>query len=1169
LNYAKAMRSAFEMSKTKDFALKGKEYRQWNKRYGKTVDTFLKQADKAFKATQQPKPVGLLPSVPTEAARPALKPVIEPQKAITKAKPTPVPPKAVSAVEKGKQPWEMTREEYRKGKYREFAEENKGLTIQEQGTSFAKEALRKNRGAMPKMEDSTPYERFGINTILVGKGHKQYRHNLEALKHKKTVKQALSQNKPIPLEVLEEYKGESWADEAIADKMTGIKRANPVLFRTAQRSKSVDEFINKMSKGEPETVSTEVLTNFYNKVKALAKLKPAEAEKEIKNEIKPEETITEPAPSAKVEQRQAEEPTAEVPSPSGGFVGGRPATAKVSAIVKEDLSTGSENADAFLRRTKGFTNSGQPGLLIRVAKNIGRVFKEFHYLPDLPKQKEYADVREAFRHTEEIKRLAYNTAVEKMRWALKPIEGVKWETRAKMKALEMKIIADDLAEDAGKNVDLPSDLTKTDVKTMKKRADKLYNKYPSVKEAYDRLRKITREIGDLLVSERMLDANKAKEFYFPHKVIKYLRENDSFFGIPSKKPADYKKGYLKKRKGGYDYSTDIMERLVEHWAQVRRDIDYSRFLAKTLKQEQANYFKKEHPDWEEFTTTEDGKRIRNLVPEGYKEVTVLPGRFYYATHGVTEDMAKAIIAQNLDSIEDMLEEDAAKQVRKVLAVGRKKSFIVREPIARQIHNMPTMPISTAPAYLAVKGFNTFVKGQILFNPLYALPFHLTNFTGDAHKNLVALPSSLGSKYLANYWKQVIAAHEGEKSERFEMAQKYGVIGSGWIGTDLPELKAIMPEIERAEVSGAAKVATNKMKRLWNLVKKVGSGREDWLRYALFDRLLDLQAEGKDIIKYAIKDSKTLSGITDKNILAAKVARDIAGDYAAIGKTGKMLSDLAIPFYRWMHLNLPWWPRMVKEYVNKGQYGQLIYALLAASAPYVLSVIWNYLSEERGKYERSLPYWKRWNFHINSLRGKKMYYIPLPLDDVLDFTGVPEHILDFQRYQRGMITGSELTKRIAWNLAYEPGMSVVNSIGGAAGVVRDTIGVTTYPDIKPWIEKRWSRKGLNIAGDIFGAPAQLGKAIRREGIELDESGRVILGPKTKDLLNRSWMGIRPYSVDIEKTKELKAKSTYKRTSRKQGQEKGKAHKGKKRLVDSLDIQLEGEKEKPDTNKIWIP
>ena len=55
------------------------------------------------------------------------------------------------------------------------------------------------------------------------------------------------------------------------------------------------------------------------------------------------------------------------------------------------------------------------------------------------------------------------------------------------------------------------------------------------------------------------------------------------------------------------------------------------------------------------------------------------------------------------------------------------------------------------------------------------------------------------------------------------------------------------------------------------------------------------------------------------------------------------------------------------------------------------------------------------------------------------------------------------------------------------------------------------------------------------------------------------------MDIERTKEIKRKSVYKRTTKTKDKKtgkrvvrrKGKAHKGKERRVDSLNIQLEGQ------------
>ncbi len=58
------------------------------------------------------------------------------------------------------------------------------------------------------------------------------------------------------------------------EELAGIRKTNPELTRQAIKAKSVEEFIDKMSKGKPETVSTEVLTDFYNRIKSLEQITP-------------------------------------------------------------------------------------------------------------------------------------------------------------------------------------------------------------------------------------------------------------------------------------------------------------------------------------------------------------------------------------------------------------------------------------------------------------------------------------------------------------------------------------------------------------------------------------------------------------------------------------------------------------------------------------------------------------------------------------------------------------------------------------------------------------------------------------------------------------------------------------------------------------------------------
>jgi len=860
------------------------------------------------------------------------------------------------------------------------------------------------------------------------------------------------------------------------------------------------------------------------------------------------------------------DPTLDVPSPSGGFVGlGRPpATAQISAIAQETIDTGNEQAESFMKRTRGFRrpNAAVSGPFWRGLQWVRQFVREFHYLPELPKTEAYAEIREAFRYTQEIKKNALRWTMERIQAATAPLAGIKAEVNKRREALYLKVIADDLMEDLDKGVALPRDMDEAAVRAMKDEADRLFNKYPSVRQAYEQIRATCQELTDRMVAKGWMEAEKAREFYYPHKVIKYLRQNDGFFGV-GQKPAIPRKGYLKHRKGGADYSTDVLDRLAEHWAQVRRDLDMTDFLETTLFKEYEK-FREDNPEWKPG----DG------VPAGYREVEVLPGRFYYQAFGVTQEMAKALTQGNLQMIETALEKAGKKlspAVRNVLAVGKKRSYIVREAVAKQLESMPTMPVSTNAAYLAIKSLNAAVKKQVLFNPLYAVPFHVTNYIGDAHRVATGAPGALNPKYIVEFIQESNKARRGESvSDRFDTARRYGVIGSGFFVGDITGSEAAIPIIAKMDISPASAVFIQQLKTVWSAMEKLGAGREDVLRYATYAYLLDQAQAGTNIMRFAVKDAAVARGLQDVQQKAANIARNLCGDYSAIGNSGRLLADTVAPFYRWMHLNLPWWPRMIAEYARRGEAGRLMAAVMAASAPYIIAQIWNNMDPDRRKYERQLPPWRRWNFHLVKPGGGTAY-VNLGTDDLANFLGVPESALDFQRYSRGMITMPELVGRIMLNLGEGAGSTAINAVGGVAGVARDLAGLQTYPSVKQYLDPSWRRRGLKALSTATGAYGQTATAISDlvvdkgklaempEGEERQKLQKQIDrdAEKLRMLMYRGIFGIRGYDVDVDRTLDQFQETFYKRTAVVQGQLKfeGETKKGQERRSQELQIQLE--------------
>ncbi len=1092
----------------------------------------------------------------------------EPSKAQT---PPSVPPadevKPAAPAAPAKEPWEMTKEEY------DTVVSNKANIgyddlVDPEHIEPPHEVDRPE--ALSKIEKRMSKEGWVGRPILVVDGVQ----GLSAVTGSHRIQAARNLGIKIPIIKLDAEKLNIWIDKdpdnyhrlfdeyglpyASADRITeslreiGDTRAFKV-FSGEIRANTYHESIVRKALSEGKPVPPEVLAEYPE----LKEKRPQYGASVIGSTDKPlpsadTGTIRQAEPPDTRKDDDDDEPTTDLPSQQGGFVGvGRPpATARVSGIVRDQPQL-PPSVTAWLSRTKGYKlRGGRPGVLLGAFKGLYGFAKDFRYLSHIPRTADFAEIHEAFRYSQEIAKDATVWAKQKLQWALEPVSGVSAEAMARVRAVRLKLIADDMMEDIEKGVALPEGLTESDVQAMKDEADRLYETYSAVRESYDRFRQASREITDMLVAEGWLSEENAKEFYFPHKVIKYLRNEDAFWGM-TRKPSEPRKGYLKHRKGGADYSTDVLERLFEHWAQVRRDVQMTRFLDTTLKTEQDKHFRRYLRDHN--LTWKQG----DPIPEGFRAVTVLPGRFYYKSHGVTEEMATALMTMDLDTIEGLLTTpDAGPQIRTLLAVGRKRQYIVREPIARQMQEMPTMAMvdpdsAMGKIYGAIRGFNTFIKRQILFNPLYAIPYHSTNFIGDAHRVAIALPKALATKHLVGYWKSMLQAKRGHRPELWDQAQRYGVIGAGWIGTDIPEIETLIPVVERAEISGAGKYLVHKLGNLFNLIRAPGQAREDWLRYATFAWLCEQADAGKNIERYAIKDLGVVKGLRDKHQKAAKIARDILGDYGAIGRSGVIMTDLVMPFYRWTHLNLPWLPRMIATYLRRGGIDRLFGAMLAAAAPYLAMLLWNYSDPDRRKVEQSLPYWRRFNFHLND--GTRAYYVNLPMDDFFNWLGIPENGLDYQRFQRGMIDKNELIGRILVNSYKEPGLQALNSIGGVARVGIDLTGWETYPEPKDY-RVGWKRRGLNIAGDIFGAPGTLVEKAVLGGMKYDENGNLQISQGMKDTLNRAWMPVRPYTVDEESVYRQLESNTYKRNS-KYGK-RGEPHKGKTRKVESLRIQMEG-------------
>ncbi len=134
-----------------------------------------------------------------------------------KAKPSPKPEK---------QPWEMTKEEHRIG----MMEERTKHKI----PAFA-DAAKKALPAYKAAETKKEVEHAWVDEFRRADKN-----------HSNQIKIALAKNKPVPRAVLEEYKGEKWADEALA-KLTAKKRGQAG-FVALPETEKVAKTVNKIQR---------------------------------------------------------------------------------------------------------------------------------------------------------------------------------------------------------------------------------------------------------------------------------------------------------------------------------------------------------------------------------------------------------------------------------------------------------------------------------------------------------------------------------------------------------------------------------------------------------------------------------------------------------------------------------------------------------------------------------------------------------------------------------------------------------------------------------------------------------------------------------------------------------------------------------------------------------
>jgi len=258
------------------------------------------------------------------------------------------------------------------------------------------------------------------------------------------------------------------------------------------------------------------------------------------------------------------------------------------------------------------------------------------------------------------------------------------------------------------------------------------------------------------------------------------------------------------------------------------------------------------------------------------------------------DPKKGMVFGPIRSLDNVIQDVIAgtrdlkdKEVRKVLAKGQNTVWVIPEGLAATLDNFRgERGEDTFLGSIARKSMS-FWKQYILINPFSVLKYNVNNMSGDTDICIAYAPSIL--KHAAQATKDMVAWHRqkvdpGKLREEMAEARKLGVIGSGFSVQEVEDVLQIM-SMDKFIRNIVAGEKLNLIQKYWKTAQQGTACRENILRLAAFRWFKGQIAAGNKV--YGASFPQDVDAITDPTKKAAKLARELLGDYGNLSKTRRI------------------------------------------------------------------------------------------------------------------------------------------------------------------------------------------------------------------------------------------------------------------------------------------
>lgn len=479
----------------------------------------------------------------------------------------------------------------------------------------------------------------------------------------------------------------------------------------------------------------------------------------------------------------------------------------------------------------------------------------------------------------------------------------------KFEVYQRNVILNDLARDveAGRYAgrELPFGYTPETLKADTVKFQELAKANPLVEQSLATRNKFMDTLKTELVENDLLPEQVLQEGdYFHRQVVDYLNAKDSFTtGIGTKDVRVGKKGFQRERTfSSKDYNTKYIEAEYEVISQALSQLRTKKTLAELkgsdIKPQLMEEAKAQGVNWEE------------LIPDDHAIWQPKEGNVFYSTMTIPEKVIDGIFKGDRQL--------SKSDLREVLAMGgAREQWVVPKRLAKTLDNISPKTKDSFIDRMAQNITNGW-KVWTLLNPVRSVKYGLNNLSGDLDISMAYSPkisAQYGPKAAKDMHRYVLkrGAMTPEVSEGIEK----GVLSSGFSVTEVPDISS--HQFFRA-VTGEK---PSLIDRFWQKNKDYHNWRENVLRLASWRFFKDKLANAKPGERfYAASRKSEIDGLYDAGVpsdqIAAKLARELIGDYGNISHAGQYIRTHAVPFYSWMEINAPRYVRLLKNAASEGE-----------------------------------------------------------------------------------------------------------------------------------------------------------------------------------------------------------------------------------------------------------